>query len=29
LLNALEANSADFERGIDKAVDDALKKAGL
>lgn len=29
LLNALEANAADFERGIDKAVDDALKKAGL
>ena len=26
---ALQANEADFERGIDKAIGDALKKAGL
>lgn len=26
---ALQANQADFERGIDKSVDDALKAAGL
>ena len=26
---ALQANEADFERGIEKATDDALKKAGL
>lgn len=29
LLNALEKNSADFERGITNATEDALKKAGL
>jgi hypothetical protein len=26
---ALQANEADFEKGIDKSIDDALKKAGL
>lgn len=26
---ALQANEADFERGIDKAIDDALKEVGL
>ena len=26
---ALQANEADFEKGIEKAIDDALKKAGL
>lgn len=26
---ALQANEADFERGIDRAIDDALKAAGL
>jgi hypothetical protein len=26
---ALQANEADFEKGIDRAIDDALKSAGL
>lgn len=26
---ALQANEADFERGIDRAIDDAMKAAGL
>lgn len=29
LHGALQENEADFERGIEKAVDDALRKAGL
>jgi len=29
LANALEANADDFEQGIDRAVDDALKELGL
>ena len=29
LLNALEANQADFEKGIARALDDAEKAAGL
>jgi len=28
-IRALEANQADFQRGIERAVDDALRKAGL